>query len=527
MPAIVIVGAGIGGVSCAIALKRQLNLDDFVIYEKASDVGGTWRDNIYPGASSDVFIHFYSLSTDLNPDWPSTHGSQAETLEYWQKLTTKYDLYRHIVFGTQVVSAIWDTTKQEYDIVVEDVATGQRSNTTAKILVSAIGILEVPRFPDIPGLDQFAGAKFHSARWDTGVDLAGKRVGVIGNGASSTQFVPIISADPSVEVTQFCRTPNWFIGPVRAPYSATTKWVFRNFPLIMWLYRIFLYIRTELFYVLIFTSKFLRDNVAKDARGYIQQTAPKDQLKNLVPKYTMGCKRVIFDTGFLDALHRPNMNLNWDGIEGITKDGIITNAGAKIPLDVLICATGFTADRYPLHVVGDKGFSVQEYYDSQGGPKAYMGMALPGFPNLFMIGGPNTTTGHTSVILTEELQINYILKFVPPILSGLVSSFTVTPHATDAYNELIHKRLSRSVFVQCVSWYRTGATREGKVSSIFPGPMALYAWWLRRIELSDFDVGGKTEAWEKKVWWEGARRMINPLHYAGKVFGWALTAVSG
>ncbi|KAJ7494238.1 hypothetical protein B0H11DRAFT_2156124 [Mycena galericulata] len=496
MPAIVIIGAGIGGVSFGIALRRQLGFDDFTIYEKASDVGGTWRDNIYPGASSDVSVHFYSLSTDLNPNWPSTHGSQEQTQEYWRKLTAKYDLYSRIVFNRLVVSAEWSAKEQLYHIVTEDVASGARSSTTAKILISALGLLEIPRFPNIAGVSSFKGEKFHSARWDTGVDLRGKRVAVIGNGASATQFVPIISQDPTVQVTEFCRTPNWFLPPVRADYTPRWKWVFNNVPLAMRAYRFFLYFRSELLYLLVFANKSIRDKYTVVAKDYITRTAPKQELEHLVPSYSLGCKRMIFDTNFLAALHRPNLSLNWDGIQSICEDGIITNKGDKFPFDLIIFSTGYTADSYPLTVVGDTGKTVAEYYASQGGPKAYLGTTVPGFPNLFILGGPNTTTGHTSVILTEEIQINYIMKFVKPILDGMVSTFDVKTSATDAYNDRIHARLSRSVFVECVSWYRTGG--EGKVSSIFPGTMLLYGWWMRRPQWGDYNVKA-TDRWDRKL----------------------------
>ncbi|KAF7307994.1 hypothetical protein MKEN_01161100 [Mycena kentingensis (nom. inval.)] len=524
MPSVVIVGAGIGGVSFAIALRSKLNVDDFIIYEKASDVGGTWRDNIYPGASSDVGMHFYSLSTDLNPDWPSTHGSQKDTQKYWSQLASKYAIYPKIQFNTRVISATWSREKLEYDIVVEDVVKGERSRTSARVLISAVGLLEVPRFPDISGVDTFAGPKFHSARWDTGVNLAGKRVAVIGNGASSTQFVPIISEDPSVQVTQFCRTPNWLLPPIRADYSDLEKWSFRNVPFLMRFYRFLLYLRSELLYTLVFARKYIRDNTARGAKSYIVQNAPKELLEHLVPKYSLGCKRVIFDTDFLKSLHRPNMKLNWDGIQSISEDGVITSKGQKLSFDVMIFATGFTADRYPLHVIGDEGISVQKYYDSQGGPKGYLGTTIPGFPNLFLIAGPNTTTGHTSVILTEEIQINYILKFVQPLLANEVKAFSITPIATDAYNALIHERLARSVFVQCISWYRTGG--EGKVSSIFPGPMALYQWWMRRPMWEDYEIMGATEEWKAGVWWGMILRMVNPFHYLGLLVGWFLAWVS-
>ncbi|KAJ7684224.1 hypothetical protein DFH06DRAFT_1155057 [Mycena polygramma] len=511
MPQVVIIGAGVGGVSFAIALKRQLGFEDIIIYEKASDIGGTWRDNIYPGASSDVAVHFYSLSTDLNPDWPSTHGSQVDTQAYWRKLTAKYDLYRRIVFNRLVVSAEWSSKEQLYRIVTEDVGSGERYHTTAKILVSAIGLLEVPRFPSIAGLSSFKGEMFHSARWDMGVDLRGKRVAVIGNGASATQFVPIISQDPTVQVTEFCRTPNWFLPPIRADYSPQWKWTFRNVPFAMRIYRFLLYLRTELLYLLVFAHKGIRTKYTVVAKDYIERTAPKEELEHLIPKYSIGCKRIIFDTNFLQALHRPNMKLNWDGIQSICDDGIITKKGEKLAFDVIIFATGFTADRYQLNIVGETGKTVQEYYDSQGGPKAYLGTTVPGFPNLFLIAGPNTASGHTSVILTEEMQIDYILQFVKPILDGLVSTFDVTTRATDAYNDLIHARLARSVFVECVSWYRSGG--EGKVTSIFPGPMFLYGWWVRQAKWEDYNVKATSDQWERKLRHEKWLSFFSPMHY--------------
>ncbi|KAJ7490837.1 hypothetical protein FB451DRAFT_626442 [Mycena latifolia] len=523
MPQIVIIGAGIGGVSFGIALRRQLGFNDFTIYEKASDVGGTWRDNIYPGASSDVGVHFYSLSTDLNPDWPSTHGSQEDTQDYWRKLTAKYDLYPNIVFNRLVVSAEWSVKEQLYNIVTEDVSSGTRFSTTAKILISALGLLEIPRLPNIAGVSSFKGEMFHSARWDTGVDLRGKRVAVIGNGASATQFVPIISQDPTVQITEFCRTPNWFLPPLRADYSSRWKWTFRHIPLAMRLYRFFLYLRSELLYLFVFAHKAIRSRYTAIAKDYIMRGAPKEELEHLIPDYSLGCKRMIFDTNFLAALHRPNLSLNWDGIQFITEDGIVTKKGSKLPFDVIIFATGFTADRYPLTVVGPGGKTVQDYYDSQGGPKAYLGTTVPGFPNLFLLGGPNTATGHTSVILTEEIQINYIVKFVKPILDGLVSTFSVTPRATDAYNDLIHARLSRSVFVECVSWYRSGG--EGKVSSIFPGPMFLYQWWMHRPRWGDYDVQS-TERWESKLRRERWMSWFSPAHYFAMLLGLVVSWLS-
>ncbi|KAJ7769773.1 hypothetical protein B0H14DRAFT_2967291 [Mycena olivaceomarginata] len=526
MPHIVIIGAGIGGVSFGIALRRHLGgFDDFTIYDKGSDVGGTWRDNIYPGATSDVSTHFYSASTDLNPNWSATHTPQPEMLAYWRKLALKYQLYSRTIFNRAVVSAEWSADEQLYHIVTQDVQSGTEFATTAKILISALGILDIPRYPNIAGLSSFEGELFHSARWDTGVDLRGKRVAVIGNGASAIQFVPLITEDPTVQVTEFCRTPQWFLPQNRSKYTPLWKWTFKHVPLVLRAYRLFLYCRTEKNYLTIFSNENFRSKAAAMLANYIRLAAPKEEHDNLIPDYTLGCKRMLLDTGFLQALHRPNLNLNWHGIQSITEDGIITTKGKELSFDIIIFATGFTADQYPLKVVGDLGNTVQEYYDSQGGPKAYLGTTVPGFPNFFMIAGPNIATGHTSAIYTEELQINYILKFVKPILDGLVTSFSVTPRATDAYNDLIQARLARSVWVQCTSWYRAGG--EGKVSSIFPGPMFLFAWWVRRPRWEDYAVKAPSKKWARRVWREKWLRRLSPAHYLSLLVGGFVTWLSG
>ncbi|KAJ6500902.1 hypothetical protein C8R45DRAFT_83312 [Mycena sanguinolenta] len=525
MPEIVIIGAGVGGLAFAIALRRQLGFDDFIIYEKASDVGGTWRDNIYPGASSDVGVHFYSLSTDLNPDWQAIHGSQPEMHDYWRRLTAKYNLYSRTVFNRLVTSAEWSNKDGLYRIVSEDVLTGEHFTTTAKILISAIGVLEVPNLPSIPGLSSFKGDMFHSARWNRDVDLRGKRVAVIGNGASATQFVPLISEDPSVQITELCRTPNWFLPLPRSGYTPSWKWAFRNVPGAMRVHRFTLYLRSELLYRLVFANEFIRSKYVYVAKNYVVSTAPKESLDRLMPNYSIGCKRLIFDTGYLKALHRPNLKLNWDGIQSVCEDGIITKKGEKLPFDVIICATGFTADRYPLRIVGNTSpKTIQDYYDSQGGPTAYLGTTIPGFPNLFLLAGPNTATGHTSVIHTEELQTGYIMQIIKPILNGSLSWVDVKLSATNGYNEVIQARLSRSVWMDCISWYRAGG--DGKISSIFPGPMFLFEWWVRRPKWEDYNVKATTNQWERKLRYEKWMTFFNPMHYFALLVGFFVLAIS-
>ncbi|KAF9024200.1 FAD/NAD(P)-binding domain-containing protein, partial [Hymenopellis radicata] len=475
------IAPSIGGVSMGVALRRQIpGFNNFTIYEKAGDVGGTWRDNMYPGCSSDVGMHFYSLSTDPKPDWDYTHGYQPQIQAYWKNIVHKYRLDSHISFYTLVVSTEWDPEAEIWHILTQDLTTGAQAESTAKILISAHGILEIPRYPDISGLESFKGVKFHTGRYDNSVSLHGKRVAVIGNGASATQMVPVISEDPTVQIVEFCRTPNWFLPPIRSKYSSLMKWVFKYVPFYMKLTRFRMFLGVHTLHICLFSF-------SQSGKRYIRTTGPEEYHDALIPSYKLGCRRVIFDTDYLAALHRPNLTLNWNGIDSIVEDGIITKTGEKFVFDVLIFSTGYVADDFPFRVQG-LDTTVKDYYDASGGPKAYLDTTVPGFPNFYLVSGPNTTTGHTSVIFTEEVQIDYIIKLIKPVLAGQVSAFNVTHEATDAYNEKIHARLGRSVFMDCVSWYRRG--RDGKVTSIFPGAGTLFYLWLRRVDWSHYQTSG-------------------------------------
>ncbi|KAF8891130.1 hypothetical protein CPB84DRAFT_1816305 [Gymnopilus junonius] len=453
MPRVVIIGAGPGGLSCAIALKRKYGFDNFTIYERGGEVGGTWRASLF-GASSDVSVAFYSLSTDLR-DWKGSHGSQKELLDYWVDLAKKYNLYPHILLNHAVKSVEWDTTNNHYHIVAEDASTGKSSSSTAEIVISAIGVLDTPRFARIPGLDTFKGAKFHSARWDSSVELRGKRVGVIGNGSSATQFVPQIAKDPEVRIIQFCRTPSWLLPDNRVQYSQTTRWILRNIPFMMRLYRWILFMR-------------------KNFTNYIKSNAPKKYVDKLVPTYPLACKRLVIDTDYLRALHQPNLDINWDGIDRIVEDGILTKKGIEhIPLDVIIFATGYAADFYPLHVRG-KTHTIQEYYEQELGQRHTLAQLFPTSELLYdfwFVFRPNTVTGHTSAIFTNEVQRK-------------VSSLEVKLSATDAYNDKIQALLNNSVWAGCISWYRVGG--DGKISSLFPGPALRFWLWLRKPDWRHF-----------------------------------------
>ncbi|KAJ6608307.1 hypothetical protein B0H10DRAFT_2303255 [Mycena sp. CBHHK59/15] len=491
-PHIVIIGAGVSGMSMAIALKEDLGFTNFTIIEKAAEVGGTWRDNIYPGSSSDVAVHFYSLSRDLKSDWTHSHAFQPELQEYWLKLAHKYDLYSNIIFNRTVLSAQWNPKEQRYNIVSED-SVGAHLILNADILVSAIGLLEVPKFPDIPGITRFKGDSFHSARWISDISLAGKHVAVIGSGPSATQFVPIISKDPSVNVTQFCRSRNWILPPVRREYSATQKWLLGHVPFYLRAFRNFSYIWSEILYFAIFSNTTTHSFVERNAKTYMTQTTPAEYVNQVVPvapSHKVGCKRVVYDTNYLPSLARPNLSSVWDPIESISADGILTREGTRsscsTEFDVIIYSTGYVTDQYPIYVKGSRGQTVAEYYEACGGPTAYLGTTIPGFPNFFWNVGPNTATGHTSLLFAIEVQIAYVIQMVKPVIAGDIVSLEVTAAAADAYNAKIQSRLAGYIWSKCFSWYRAGNT--GKITGLFPGPMFLFWWWLRHPNWAHYKV---------------------------------------
>ncbi|XP_006457965.1 hypothetical protein AGABI2DRAFT_64702 [Agaricus bisporus var. bisporus H97] len=501
-PHIAIIGAGVGGISAAIQLRRQLGYENFTIYEKADAVGGTWRSNTYPGCGCDVAAHWYSLSTDLNPDWKSYYVNQPEIYAYWKGLWKKHNLISHTKLSTSVSSAEWDEGNHKYKLVVKDEKNKEETSVEAEIVIWAIGGFFDPLYPKEleGGLGKFKGTLFHSARWRHDVELKGKRVGVIGNGCSAAQFIPEISKDPSVEVINFCRTPQWFVPREDRQYSPTTKWVFRNIPLVLRWYRNMIMARVCLF-PLFFLPMWL-----KELAGYIKRMAPKEYVDKLIPDYSPGCKRIIVDPDYLKSLHRPNVSLSWDGIEEIVEEGIKLKTGEVVALDIIIFGTGYSLEPKGWDIKGSNGKALKEYFDEQGGPTAYLGTSMPGFPNLYMLLGPNVATGHASVIFSQEAQINLAIQLIKPVLDGKAKSFAITSSATDEYNDWLQKRLRTSVWTDCMSYYRKD--RElGKIIATFPGPVALFWWLSRRPEWGRYKGEG-AEAWELERRETGVRRVV-------------------
>ncbi|KAL4249901.1 FAD-binding Monooxygenase Superfamily protein [Abortiporus biennis] len=498
-PKVVIIGAGIGGLVAAISLKRQLGFSNFTIYEQAGEVGGTWQYNTYPGAAADVETHFYCLSTDLRPDWRVTHIPQVEILAYWKSLTQKYGLYQNLVLNTKVVSADWDEKRQQYKIQVQDVRTKETRTDYANVVISGHGFLNIPVYPKrVPGMEKFKGPNFHTARWDHDVDLHNKRVAVIGNGCSGAQVIPAISKDPTVEIMNFCQSPHWIFGDLRSSYSRITRWIFSYVPFALRLYRFFIFLQLEAFYFAFIRTASehpLKKWVTKDLINRIKTITPEKYHQVLIPDFVVGCKRSVFTPDYLHALKLPNVDLNYDGIAEFVEDGIVTKKGEKMDFDVIVYATGFDTVEYPIPVRGCNGKTVQEYYDEKDGPQAYYGTALPGFPNFFVLFGPNTGTSHGTAIYTEENQCNWIMQVIKPILKGQASAFEPTEEATEAHNQHLQSKLVKTVWSgTCASWYRR--TPESKIHTLFPGSLTELWWQFRKPNFNDFKVTNG-EKWQR------------------------------
>ncbi|KAJ3574820.1 hypothetical protein NP233_g1506 [Leucocoprinus birnbaumii] len=504
IPRVAIVGAGLAGISAAIQLKRQLGYENFTIFEKANAVGGTWRDNTYPGCGSDVPGHWYSLSTELNPDWNTYYVGQPDLRAYWEGLWRKHNLQAYTRLSSSVTFAEWDKDKLNYQITVRDEKTGEESVERAEVIIWAIGGFFEPLYPkELEGqLERFKGIVWHSAKWRHDVELKGKRVGVIGNGCSAAQFIPEISADPSVKVVNFCRTPQWFIPKVNFKYPGFLKWIFRHVPFIMRLYRSLIMARSD-FSALIFRkeNKFFINAAKKAMSSYIRHAAPKEYVDKLIPNYSPGCKRIIVDPDYLKSLHRPNVSVNWDGIEGIVEEGIKLKTGEVIPLDIIVFGTGYSLETKSFNIKGRKGQTMREYFDEQGGATAYLGTSMPGFPNVYTLLGPNVATGHASVIFSQEAQIGLALQLMKPVLEGKAKYFEITDEATDEYNSWLQGRLQNSVWTDCMSYYRSDR-KLGKIVATFPGPVALF-WWLARTPVWSRYRAVGAEAWaaERRQSW--------------------------
>ncbi|MDB4975233.1 MAG: NAD(P)/FAD-dependent oxidoreductase [Myxococcaceae bacterium] len=460
---IAIIGTGFAGLGMAIRLKQE-GIHDFVIFERGEDVGGTWRDNFYPGAACDVQSHLYSFSFAPNPDWSRQFAPQAEILDYLRSCAEKFDLLSHIHFGNGLVEGRYDEARGLW------LAKTQRGDTIeARAVITGCGAFNKPVVPDIKGIHEFQGELLHTARWKKGASLKGKRVAVIGTGASAIQVVPAIAPD-TAKLTLFQRTPPWIMPKPNPAYTPEQKKRFRSLPVTQLAERAKIYAKNELFATGFILNPKLMKQGEKFSKSYLKAKVKDPVLREkLTPNYTIGCKRVLLSSDYLTTLTRDNVEVVTDGIAEVRAHSIVTKDGREHPIDTLVCATGFQVSENvaPFAIYGRGGLELNAaWLDS--GAEAYKGTTVKGFPNAFIIMGPNTGLGHSSMVLMIEAQIGYALQAIQLMRSEKLKSIEVRPEVQDRYNRWVQKRMARTVWQRggCVSYY---ATASGKNTTLFPG----------------------------------------------------------
>ncbi|MDQ7907872.1 NAD(P)/FAD-dependent oxidoreductase [Phytohabitans sp. ZYX-F-186] len=474
---IAVIGAGFSGLGAAIRLKQR-GYDDFVVLDRGTEVGGTWRDNTYPGCACDVPSHLYSFSFDLNPEWSRSFSPQPEIWYYLRRCVDAYGLEPHLRMGHEVHGAAWDGGRW----VVET----SRGTYSADVLISASGGLCEPAQPKLPGLETFTGPVFHSARWRHDVDLTGRRVAVVGTGASAIQFVPAIAADVA-RLHLFQRTPPWVLPKADRPISRLERRAFRAVPGAQRLARTGIYWLREFYQGTAFLQPVMMRLGQRMARSHLRRQVPDPALREkLTPRYRMGCKRVLLSNDYYPALTRSNVEVVTEGIAEVRPDAVVTADGTARPIDAIIFGTGFHVNDAPIaqRIRGRDGRTLAEAW--QGSPRAYLGTTVAGFPNLFLLLGPGTGTGHTSVVFMMECQLAYVLDALRHLDRGGDGAIEPTAAAQHAFISTMDKKMAGTVWqAGCRSWYQDST---GRVSAIWPGYTWSYRLRTRRFDPAHYEV---------------------------------------
>ncbi|PTR16374.1 cation diffusion facilitator CzcD-associated flavoprotein CzcO [Nitrosospira sp. Nsp2] len=476
---VVILGAGVSGLCMGSALRRA-GITSFVIVEKSAGIGGTWWDSTYPGAECDVRSHLYSYSFNLNPDWSQAYAPQREIHQYLARFAAKFDVLSHIRLNTTLTAARFDAQRGLWLLQLEN-----GHQLTANFFVCSAGPLSEPRHPAIPGLDKYKGRLFHSARWDHDYCFEGKRVAVIGTAASALQIIPRLAL--MVAKLYVCqRSPNWIIPRLSHKYAPWEKALFRIGPIAR-AHRSFLYWFHEL-NRLSFNSGSLMARVGRAlAEIHLRRQVPHKKLRDaLRPGYPFGCKRVLLSNDYYPALTRSNVELITTPIDHIDQTGIVTIDEGRRDVDAIVCATGFDVRHVltSMRIEGLDGCLLEQAW--AGEPEAYRGVTVAGFPNFFMLLGPNTGQGHTSAILFIEAQVNYTLRCIQELGTQGKRYLVVKPAAMDRYNQELQKILRKSVWAaDCRSWYKT---ESGKIIGIYPGFSFQYMRELERPRFDDYFI---------------------------------------
>lgn len=478
---IAIIGAGFGGIGMAIRLKKA-GIHSFTIYERADEIGGTWRDNTYPGAACDVPSHVYSFSFEPNPSWTRAFAESSEIQAYLLGLVEKWDLRPHLRLRTEVVDARFDERAGGWTLTTR----GDES-LFARVVVSGVGGLVDPALPDIKGIQSYLGEVFHTARWNHDYDLTGKRVGVIGTGASAVQVVPAIA--PQVEkLSVFQRTPAWVVPKPDKRYSERAKRLLARFPLLLRASRALKYWSSEIFGPMVFLdSKRLSAIAEHGSLRHLRATVSDPVLREkLTPNFQFGCKRILISDDYWSTFERENVELVTEPIAEVRRDGIETKDGALHPVEAIVLATGFSLGlaTAPFPVTGRAGRTLDEVWSE--GAVAYKGMTVSGFPNWFILMGPNTGPGHTSVLVFSEAQIAYALQAIRKLMAEDLRYVDVKQDVQDRYNAGIQRRMPHMVWSSgCNSWYLSD---DSSNHALYPGFAAEYVLRTRKFRPSEYEI---------------------------------------
>ncbi|MFB8002007.1 flavin-containing monooxygenase [Nocardia sp. NPDC056000] len=465
MPSVIVIGAGFGGIGMAVELQRN-GFREVTILERAADLGGVWRENTYPGAACDVPSPLYSFSREPKPKWRQRYSGRDDILAYARGVAERHGLLESIVFGADVTAAEFDETSGQWTVTTADGVA-----RTADVLVSAVGQLSRPAMPDIPGIDSFEGASFHSALWDHEVKLAGKRVACIGTGASAIQYIPEIQPDVA-ELTLFQRTAAWVLPKFDTDYKPVHQRVLLHVPGLPAAERFSWWAIAEFVALGLVEFPGIVRGVSRMAQNHLEeQVTDPELLAKLTPDYPIGCKRGLFSNDYYPALTQPNVHVETTAISDIVPDGVRTADGVVREADVIIYGTGFKGTEFlwPMRIRGRGGRDLSDVWAD--GAHAFLGITVPEFPNLFLVYGPNTNLGVGSIIYMLESQARYIRQAVQLLAENPGHTLEVKADNEYAYNSALQHRLARTPWNFCTSWYRTAS---GRITNNWPGTTRSY-----------------------------------------------------
>jgi cation diffusion facilitator CzcD-associated flavoprotein CzcO len=466
---VVIVGAGFSGLAMAVRLKQE-GIEDYVVLERAADVGGVWQHNTYPGCRCDVPSHLYSLSFAPNPDWSETYSPQAEIRDYLRRLADDFEIRRHLRTGVEVQAAHWHDADTAWKI---ETSAGPFA---AAVLLIGMGPLTEPKLPDVPGLERFTGKTMHSARWDHEYDLTDKRVASIGTGASAIQYVPEIAGRVQ-QLHIFQRTPPWVMPHGVRAITDRERRLYRRLPVAQKLVRGAVYAGRELLVLGFAKQPRLMGLLEKLSRAHVhKQIEDPELLAKVTPNYTLGCKRILPSNRWYPALTRPNVELVAHGLAEVREHSVLDTAGVEREVDAIVFGTGFHVTDLPAaeRIHGRDGELLSRVW--QGSPRAYLGTSVPGFPNLFLMLGPNTGLGHSSMVYMIESQVEHITRAIQAMNGQAADRIEVRQHAYEAYNRLVDTQMRGTVWDTggCVSFYLDAT---GRNATLWPD----WTWRFRRL----------------------------------------------